>query len=188
MKFMKGGREPIGRKCLRRSGRLLWRFLLLSFLWWVLTEGYPGAWWFGFPVVTLATLATLGLRGEVEVRWRFIGLARFLPFFLGQSLRGGIDVAFRALNPNLPLVPLLFDYPLRIPHGPARVFLANTVSLLPGTCTIDLLQEHLRVHVLDGSLPITRSLQAVEERVAQLFGIDTNRPGLEQEQEVVKSG
>jgi multicomponent Na+:H+ antiporter subunit E len=188
MKLMQRAREWIGCESLRPLGRLLWRFLLLSFLWSVLTEGYPGAWWFGLPVVTLATLSTRGLRSDFEWRWRLIGLARFLPFFVLQSLRGGIDVALRALNPSLPLAPLLFDYPLRIPRGPARVFLANTVSLLPGTCTTDLLEQHLRVHVLDGSLPITRSLQTVEERVAQLFGIDLERVSFAEEQEVVNGG
>jgi len=153
----------------RISGRFLW----LCFLWWVLTEGYPGAWWFGLPVSTLTALATLKMSSEFRWHWRPLGMIRFVSFFFRQSISGGIDVAWRALNPRMPLAPVLFDYPLRLPSGPARVFLANTVSLLPGTCSAALHDEFLTVHVLDGSLPVYAALQAVEERVAELFGLAT---------------
>jgi multicomponent Na+:H+ antiporter subunit E len=103
-------------------------------------------------------------------------MARFLPFFLWQSLRGGIDVARRALHPRLPLAPLLLDYPLRLPDGPACTFLANTVSLLPGTLSADLENGCLTVHVLDGSQPdVSAELQSLEALIADLFGVELSQ-------------
>lgn len=151
--------------------RILYRFSLLCFLWWVLTEGHPESWWFGLPVVSMTTFATLRLSSQFKWRWHPMGIIRFMPFFFWQSLSGGIDVAWRALNPRMPLNPALIEYPIRLPEGPACIFLANTISLLPGTCSTSLHGQYLRVHVLDGAMPIHAALQAVEERIASLFGV-----------------
>lgn len=153
------------------------RLLGFSLLWWVLTEGYPGAWGLGAPIVLLAILTTLLLPSGGDWNWRPAGLARFLPFFLLQSLRGGIDVARRALHPQRPLTPGMFEFRLRLPASPARIFFANTVNLLPGTCIASLQDQLLRVHVLDASLPVAAALRQVEERVAALFGLSLSAAG-----------
>jgi multicomponent Na+:H+ antiporter subunit E len=160
------------RKRLGSLGRLGTRFTVFLLIWWVLTEGFPGAWWFGSLVVIPVALATWRLRNPFPWRWRPWGLVRFFPFFVRQSLIGGIDVARRAMDPRLPLDPMMLDYPLRLPEGPAQVFLAGTVSLLPGTCSVALEKSSLRIHVLDGSLPVRQVLDRVEERVARLFGLE----------------
>lgn len=107
-------------------------------------------------------------------------MALFAPFFLVQSLRGGVDVARRALHPRLPLNPCLVRYPLCLEEVPAQVFMANVVSLLPGTLSADLEDSVLTVHALDCALPVTEQLQALESRVARLFGLAVqipSRPG-----------
>jgi multisubunit Na+/H+ antiporter MnhE subunit len=93
------------------------------------------------------------------------------PFFLWRSLYGGVDVARRALHPKLPISPGLFDYRWRLPPGLPRVFMANTVSLLPGTLSAELGEEYLHVHVLDRSGDFIPELSIVEEHVARLFGL-----------------
>jgi multicomponent Na+:H+ antiporter subunit E len=155
--------------------RIVLRISLCFFLWWVLTEGSPEAWIFGLIVSIPAALATLTLRTPFYWRWRPWGMMRFLPFFFRLSLIGGMDVARRAMDPRLPLAPLLLDYPFRLPEGPARVFFAGAVNLLPGTCSLALEESCLRIHVLDGSLPVDRELMLLEERVARLFGLEIGR-------------
>lgn len=165
--------EPTARNDRRLSqlAALLGRFLLFSGLWWVLTESYPGAWGFGLPVALLAALVSFAFRRPDGWRIHLSGVLRFLPFFLWQSLRGGIDVAGRALHPRLPLAPGLLDLTLRLPPGPARVFFADTLSLLPGTCSVHLEQAQLRIHALDAASLREAELRGVETRVAALFGI-----------------
>ncbi|MDC8446111.1 MAG: Na+/H+ antiporter subunit E, partial [Nitrosomonas sp.] len=55
------------------------------------------------------------------------------------------------------------------------VFMANTVSLLPGTLSVELTTEmnrgSLTVHVLDRNKSVTAELESVELRVARLFGM-----------------
>ena len=51
------------------------------------------------------------------------------------------------------------------------MFMANTVSLLPGTLSAELDEDHLRVHVLDQTGSFATGLAVVEARVARLFGL-----------------
>ena len=60
-------------------------------------------------------------------------LARFVLRFLRQSVVAGIDVAWRALDPRLPLRPGFVVYQPRLPPGPARNAFCTMTSLLPGT-------------------------------------------------------
>ncbi len=87
-----------------------------------------------------------------------------------HSLLGGADVAWRAFHPGLPIAPDLIEYPLRLPPGLPRVFMANTVSLLPGTLSASLDRSVLKVHVLDSRRGVLAELEAVEQSVARMFG------------------
>ena len=145
------------------------RTLVFALLWWILTQGAVNSWLVGAPVVVLAVLASGWLLPTIS--WSLPGIVGFVPFFLWRSLYGGVDVARRALHPKLPISPVLFDYRWRLPPGLPRVFMANTVSLLPGTLSAELDKEHLRVHVLDQGGDFITELSAIEERVASLFGL-----------------
>lgn len=148
-----------------------------AFLWWLLTEGNLSSWEVGVPVIVAATIVSQTLFPSPRWRWRFSSFVRFIPFFLWQSLRGGVDVARRTFHPALPLDPLFFDYHLRLPEGPAQVFLADLVSLLPGTLSANLQQGCLTVHALDGDpLVLTQELQSLENRTAELYSVTLSTP------------
>lgn len=139
-------------------------------VWWTLTGGDGASWRFGVPIVMIAALtaAVLAPRGGRLIRLR--GLATFAAFFLIESARGGIDVALRALHPRLPIAPAFVRYEFRLLKGPGRIFLVNTINLLPGTLSAELGDAGVVVHALDEGMPVVRNLNALEDRVAALFG------------------
>lgn len=141
-------------------------------IWWVLTDGAASSWWIGVPAVLLALLASIALIPPLPFVW--LGLVRFVPFFLIHSLLGGIDVARRVFQPRLPISPDLVEYPLRLPPGLAQVIMVNTVSLLPGTLAAELGQDILKIHVLDSGSDFETELIAIEEHVARLFSAPFN--------------
>lgn len=143
------------------------RFVLFGLIWAALTDGSASSWAIGLPVVALATLASVRMLPAIPWSWR--GVPGFLTFFIWQSLRGGIDVARRALHPRLPITPGTVEYRLRLPPGPSRVFMVNVASLLPGTLSAELDAQRLLVHALDETLPVCEELQALEERVAAVL-------------------
>lgn len=148
------------------------RVLLFVLIWYILTGGAIGSWLVGIPIVILATLVSVALLPPISVSPS--GIIRFLPFFIWHSLRGGIDVAKRALHPQMAISPVLFDYRFGLPPGVSRVFMANVVSLLPGTLSAELHQDILRVHVLDEMGAFAEELNLLEKQVAVVFGLDNN--------------
>ncbi len=159
-------------------GRLRSAFLrmgVLSLLWWLLTEGEVDSWPVAVPVVGLAALASLKLLPPVTCSlW---GLVCFVPFFLWRSVSGGVDVARRAVHPRLPLSPGLYRHVWRLPAGMPRVFMANVVSLLPGTLCVELGSDELGIHMLDERGDFQAELDELERRVAAVFGVSCNELG-----------
>ncbi len=143
-----------------------------SFLiaWWAFTEGSWKEWGVAVVVVLAASLASFHILPLRSWRWSLTGLALFVPYFLWQSLLGGLDVAWRALHPRMPLKTGLIDYTLRLPGDLPRVFLAWTVSLLPGTASVSLDGDRLTVHVLNDE-EFEPRMRDVEDRIAKIFGV-----------------
>ena len=97
------------------------------------------------------------------------GLLRFVPFFIWESLRGGIDVALRTLAPTMRIAPDFAVYRTALQQHEARVLLANCVSLLPGTLTADLQGDRLHVHLLDARVDPHGELRRLERAVGWVY-------------------
>lgn len=153
----------------RRS--ILLRAALLAAGWWILAAGDPGALGFGVPVVLAALAASVALPAAAPPRWRPLGLVRLALAFVAGSVRGGIDVAARALSPRVRISPSIVDYPLRVSTVPARNLLAGTLNLMPGTLSVEIAGDRLRIHALAiGHLALAREVEELEQRVARALG------------------
>ena len=153
-----------------RRSWIVWGGLLLG-LWWLLVEGRLDGWWFACLTILLALLVRRVM--PIPLSLHSIGLwslISFVPFFITQSLAGGFDVAWRAFQPKLPIQPAIYSMPFRLQSEGARVFLAQIISLMPGTLSCCVGPQRLIVHVLSGTretfLAETREL---EERTARIF-------------------
>ena len=162
-------RRRIGQRTRMNAARLSVHALTFAALWAILADGR--GWSVGIPFIFLATIASC-LVAPMS-RWSLSGLARFIPFFIWNSLRGGIDVAYRVLHPKLPIEPALVRYELRLDHVAARVLMANSVTLLPGTLSAGLDGNVLVVHVLNAGAPFAEALEILEQRIAEVFPIDS---------------
>lgn len=147
----------------------LQRGAILALLWWVLAEGRMDSWGLGLFSVVLALGVSLWLSPPGRSRFSITGFLGFAGYFLIQSVKSGVQVAALALRPRLDLAPALLEVPITLPPGPARVLLINTLSLLPGTLSVGLNQNSLRLHVLDARLPIEAEVRAAEAHIARLL-------------------
>lgn len=136
----------------------------------MLVDGDNGSWLIGAPAVALAVAVSVLAGSRAPTRWQLGGWLLFLPYFVGKSVLGAIDVARRAYHPQVDLTPAFYQYPMRLSTEPAQVFFANAVSLLPGTLSAELRGNRLVVHALDATQPVRRDLAILEDKVAQLFG------------------
>lgn len=150
-------------------GSWISRGIVFALIWVALSGGATSSWLIGGPAVALALIASLSLIPPTAFAW--LALLRFVPFFLFRSLVGGMDVARRAFHPRLPIAPGLFEYPMQLPTGLPQVFMANVISLLPGTLSAELENDILKLHVLDVQSDVAAELRAVEAYTADIFRV-----------------
>jgi multicomponent Na+:H+ antiporter subunit E len=77
----------------------------------------------------------------------------YLTAFLWELLTANVDVAKRVLAPSMPINPAVFEVPLRVQTDAAITVIANSITLTPGTLTMDYDYETntLYVHSIDGT-------------------------------------
>jgi multicomponent Na+:H+ antiporter subunit E len=77
-------------------------------------------------------------------------LARFLLVFLRELIRANARVAWEVMTPGLTLRPAIVKVPTRTRNQWERMALANTITMTPGTLTleVDELSGDLYVHSL----------------------------------------
>ncbi len=103
--------------------------------------------------------------------WRPIKLAEFVLHFLRQSIAAGTDVAWRALDPRLPLQPGFVVYHAQLPPGTKRDTFCAIMSLLPGTLPCGPAEGNgLIIHCLDVTQPVVEQLAAEEALCMQTLG------------------
>ena len=94
----------------------------------------------------------------VESLPRFI---TYLPWLIGQIILASLDVTRRSWGASSAIQPRFVKVPVKIDHPLAKTLLANSISLTPGTVTVDVEKDHYLIHaltdeaeegVLDGSM------------------------------------
>ncbi len=83
-------------------------------------------------------------------------LLRYWWWLGGQIVRSSLDVTRIVLDPKLPISPRIVDREAESPHPFDQVVLGNSITLTPGTLTIDVYRGVLKVHALteDGAREI----------------------------------
>jgi multicomponent Na+:H+ antiporter subunit E len=122
--------------------------------------------------VVAATWASLRLLPPEPRRLRPVALARLAGRFLQQSVVGGVDVAWRAFHPRLPVRPGLVVYPVRLAPGPARNTFATLAGLVPGATPVGPAEGGgLLIHCLDVDQFEISQLATEETLVARALGV-----------------
>ena len=152
---------------------LVFRIFLFGILWWVLTDDAKSLLGIGAPITLVAAWTSVKLLAPLSISCA--GFLYFTCYFVWSSVRGAIDVARCALHPQMPITPEFAEYKFHLPLESARVFMANSVSLIPGTLSTNLDKDWLYVHVLNKSATFEKELEKLEHSVARLFKIRLQR-------------
>jgi multicomponent Na+:H+ antiporter subunit E len=143
---------------------------LLGF-WLILSGADPAGLAVGAMASLLATWTSLRLLPAGTGRPRPASVAMLVLRFLRQSAIAGVDVAWRALDPRLPLRPGFVIFPARLPPGTARSAFCTLTSLLPGTVPAGSDKSgSIVVHCLDVRQPVLADLAAEEALLTRAIG------------------
>lgn len=78
---------------------------------------------------------------------RVLYLLLYIPFFIFYCILANFDVAYRVLHPKLPIKPGIVKVKTTLSTLTGRVALANSITLTPGTLTVELTDDgYLYVH------------------------------------------
>lgn len=77
---------------------------------------------------------------------RFFWLIIYGIVFAWYVIRANFDVAYRVINIYMPINPGIVKVRTKLKTDMARAFLANSITLTPGTLTVDMIGDILYVH------------------------------------------
>jgi multicomponent Na+:H+ antiporter subunit E len=111
----------------------------------------------GFVIVSLSTFAFGGYFTHHPLKFlqphRLFWFIIYVPVFTWYMLKANIDVAYRVLHPEMPIKPGIVKVRTKLKTDVGKVFLANSITLTPGTMTCDIVGEHLYIHWIWVSSP-----------------------------------
>jgi multicomponent Na+:H+ antiporter subunit E len=147
------------------------RAILFLLFWLALSRGNPADLPAGLLAAAAATWTSLRLLPPRPSRPSLIALATYAVRFLGQSIVAGVDVAWRALDPRLPLNPGFVAYRPRLSAGSGRRAFCTVASLQPGTLPVGSDQDGtLLIHCLDVDQPVVQQLSEDEGLFMRALG------------------
>jgi multicomponent Na+:H+ antiporter subunit E len=77
---------------------------------------------------------------------RLFWLFCYMWVFLWAMVKANFDVAYRVLNIYMPIKPGIVKVRTNLKSNMARTFLANSITLTPGTMTVDMIDDHIYIH------------------------------------------
>jgi multicomponent Na+:H+ antiporter subunit E len=75
----------------------------------------------------------------------------YLPYLLWEITKANVEVAYVVLHPDLPIDPKMVEFDAAVSSALPVTTLANSITLTPGTLTVDVSRRQFTVHTLTGS-------------------------------------
>jgi multicomponent Na+:H+ antiporter subunit E len=140
-----------------RYRRFVFQVLLLAAIWFILSGKLEAIYIF-WAFVSIASVIWLSGRlrnipleeNESSGATRIIipRLIVYLNRLLWEIIKAGVYVAYLILHPRMPIQPMLVRFTSKQPNIFARVILGNSITLTPGTVTVDIEGSRFTVHAL----------------------------------------
>jgi len=86
---------------------------------------------------------------KVLMPHKIIYFIQYFFIFIIALIKANFDIAKRVVSPKLPINPGIVEFKTKLTNGFARMVLANTITLTPGTLTIDVIKNTFYIHWID---------------------------------------
>lgn len=97
-------------------------------------------------------------------------LLRYLAWLVWNVIQANLQVARLILHPKLPIDPVLLAFETELESHFAQVIVANSITLTPGTVTIDLQDQAYLVHSLAPGSADAIASGTLQNMVGAIFG------------------
>lgn len=155
----------------------------VSYLFYVVLGGFAGTFDYVTGAISAGIVAAVlsGVAFDQTIRpvrsgRRLVRWIIYVPYLLWEIAKANIEVAAIVLSPSLPIDPSMETFQPAVPGSLPVTTLANSITLTPGTITVDVRDNDFFVHTLTGSARDALFDGALERGVRFVFfGRDSAR-------------
>jgi multicomponent Na+:H+ antiporter subunit E len=150
-----------------------WTILLSTF--WLLLSGYIQPLLLGFGAVSvIVVLFVLKRMDDVDQEKQELGtglrLIRYLPWLTWQIITSSLQVTKLIWGSTDKLSPSLATIKVDNVPPKRRALYANSITLTPGTLSVDLVGDEITVHALQKSSIEELEQKVMENKITQIWG------------------
>ncbi|MDP8204758.1 MAG: Na+/H+ antiporter subunit E [Candidatus Tenebribacter mawsonii] len=77
---------------------------------------------------------------------RYFWIIIYLVIFIWECIKANLDVAYRVLSPSMPIKPGIVKVKTALKTDIGKTFLANSITMTPGTITVDIIDDEFYIH------------------------------------------
>jgi multicomponent Na+:H+ antiporter subunit E len=77
---------------------------------------------------------------------RYFWFIVYLFIFIWECIKANFDVAYRVLHPAMPIKPGIVKVKTTLKSDMAKMLLANSITMTPGTISVDIIDDYLYIH------------------------------------------
>ncbi len=102
---------------------------------------------------------------------RFLFFIRYVFTFLWEMIKANFNVAYIVINPKLPIKPGIVKIKTELTKDTARTVLANSITLTPGTMSVDINSEanEIYIHWIKVKSKDPKDVQENTNKISQVF-------------------
>ena len=115
------------------------------------------------------------LPGTHPERIRPLRLLLYFPWLLIQIVKANVEVAYLVLHPGR-LNPVLVEFRTTLHSEASQVLLAHSITLTPGTITIDVHDGRYLVHAITPESAESLFQGHMQQRIQRIFDLDPEPP------------
>jgi len=110
--------------------------------------------------------------GDVHREFRVVRAIGYGIWLVKEIVAAAVQVARIVLSPRMPVDPSLLEFHADLPNAGAQTILANSITLTPGTVTVDVDRGVFLVHALTDASATSLVEGVMPARVARLYAGD----------------
>ncbi len=157
-----------------KTGKYIVTFLLLL-PFWLLLSGHYDLFHVSIGVFCCALVSffstdllfsAANIASHHVVIWRFF---LYIPWLIYQIVLANISVAKLVLSPKLKIEPQVFSFKTRLKTDLAKTTYGNSITLTPGTITLDVKDDEFYIHALAGNFADDLLTGEMEKRINNIF-------------------
>lgn len=113
-------------------------------------------------------------RGEPNIPVKILRLPKYILWLIKEIVLANLQVAYIVIHPKMPINPKLITFKTKLPSAAAKVILGNSITITPGTLTIDIEHNQFLVHCLVPESAGSLGNGEMQSRIMKLF-MDDNK-------------